>query len=788
MKNIRKGFNTLRVRMHRVSLVLLISVKLGNALVFAQTAWIPEGPTGNFGSNSQPNVNGRIRSIQILPAGNDYYVYVGASSGGIWRALGSNGPVWSSLGDGLPNPAVGAFAVHPDNPDNILVGTGDWGRYAGIGMFSTMNAGQTWTKEKLPVSPHYFFQICYLPGNSNVILAASDDGLLRWEAGPGIFGAWNVVLTGRISDLVIHPTNPNILYCCHATSAAGNDGGVYRSDDAGKTWRLITAPYAPAGQISNSRIAICRKQPNILAFAFEWSGTIKGIRKSTDGGGTWTTIDCNGCLGYPNDFGGQAWHALAIAIKPDNPDWMYVGANELWRTIDGGHDWKNWWDWNPSKSAHPHQDYSQLYFSPSSGDNDMWECNDGGVYRYPVDGTIASSWNGDWMTGLRVVQVADMDAKLDFRVIGLQDDGVVSWQYGAKYTGYIGYRCCDVYNVVITNADDPTFFYSMDGSVTKQKYLGQTTPVSNQSQPLYNNEHGHLVYDRFTDKIYTLTGDGASIVSQWVATAGTDWNAEVQLPNKVSALSGNYLSGQILFVWGDQPGLLTVLGKNSGSWTVTRSSWIGGIIRGRNYSIQSVFSSTERPGECWAGLSNSGGTQSPGGSALVMHTTDNWQTWNELGGLPNKADANPGQVTAISVMPFNPRIIFVGTDVGVFWSQDGGVNWLPLQTGLPRVQCTGLLYIIDPTHVGNDKLVVSTFGRGLYECTFARQGIVYVNPRLRGLGDGTFEHPYFDFDTGFSKTPDGGILALHGDVYSVPQILNKPMTIHSYESTVKLTR
>jgi hypothetical protein len=221
---------------------------------------------------------------------------------------------------------------------------------------------------------------------------------------------------------------------------------------------------------------------------------------------------------------------------------------------------------------------------------------------------------------------------------------------------------------------------------------------------------------------------------------------------------------------------------------MTRSSWIGGVILGTNYNIQTVFSSTERPGECWAGLSSTSGTESPGGSTLILHTTDNWQTWNALSRLPTNADADPGQAPAIAVMPFNSRTIFVGTDVGVYWSQDVGSTWQAMQNGLPRVYCQQLRYLIDPTHAGNDKLVVSSFGRGLYECSLPRQGIVYVYPGLTGFENGTFEHPYFTFDKGFAETPNGGILALHGDTYIVPQILKKPMTIQSYESTVKLTR
>jgi hypothetical protein len=182
-----------------------------------------------------------------------------------------------------------------------------------------------------------------------------------------------------------------------------------------------------------------------------------------------------------------------------------------------------------------------------------------------------------------------------------------------------------------------------------------------------------------------------------------------------------------------------------------------------------------------------GGTESPGGTPKILHTTDGWQTWTELSRLPSEA----GQVVVMVATPFDSAQIFVGTDVGVYWTQDGRATWQPLQTGLPRVYCTGLRYLVDPTHNGNDKLVVSTFGRGLYERSIPAPGIVYVDQRFidpNFLGDGTFEHPFWLLALGLSATPVGGILALHGDVYSAPMILNKPMTIHAYESTTQLGR
>ena len=119
---------------------------------------------------------------------------------------------------------------------------------------------------------------------------------------------------------------------------------------------------------------------------------------------------------------------------------------------------------------------------------------------------------------------------------------------------------------------------------------------------------------------------------------------------------------------------------------------------------------------------------------------------------------------------------------------------MPFQSGLPLVLCTDLRYIVDRTRAGNDKLVVSTFGRGLYERTIKHQPLVYVDLWSTGFEDGTFTHPYNIFDEGFNAVPIRGMLALrgmpfpNGMIYTVPATITKPLTINAYDLPVLLNR
>lgn len=732
------------------------------------TDWIPIGPTGNLNNNSQQEI-GRIRTIHIQSIGSDYYIYVGGSSGGLWRARGSAGPVWTSLGDRLPNPAVSAIAVHPNNPDEILVGTGDYQRYKGAGMFHTTDAGQTWTKVSLPVSPEpeAFFKIYYLPGNPNIILVASSVGLFRSES--GVDGRWITPFNSLVSDLIIHPTDPNIQYCCRQT-INGVRGGIYKSIDAGRTWEPIFTTGAPANAFGQGRIAICRSAPDNIVFMYDWENHFQGIKRSTDGGIIWT--DITGGL-RSSSAANTIGNNLAIAIRPNNPNEIYIGMVALWKSTVGG----TTWDVVDQNLIQKHFDQTQIYFSPVTGDNVAWFCNDGGVYRWIVGTGNSNSWNGNASTGLRVTQIYQLDAQRDFRVAAFQDVGIAgSINMGSSWTPF---RSGDGDEVEITDDMDmvQTFWHIGGLSVVPPTWRVFRQPFSGPGQysgSLGTESYRKLFFDQFSNRIYSVNTDGSPFHVVSSPTPGTlAWREEHVLSNRAKFMAGSYLNGNALFAWDENSNALTVLQRAGTSWSPSRVSFAA------NTKITTVFASTEQPGESWAGL----GSITPG-TPRILHTTDFWQTSTNITGTLS----NVGAVNAIVVRPFNSKEIFVGTDVGMFWTQNGGASWEPFQSGLPLVRCTDLRYIVDRTRGGNDKLVVSTFGRGLYERTITRPPLVYVDPRNTSIEDGTYEHPFNTFNEGLNATPNNGILALHGNIYAVPAVLNRPMTINAYESPAQLRR
>jgi photosystem II stability/assembly factor-like uncharacterized protein len=734
--------------------------------------WTPIGPKGGFDGGSA----GRICSIQVQPFGGGHYVYIGASGGGLWRANGVVGPVWQSLGENLPNSAVGAIAVHPLNPDDILVGTGDYLVYQGNGLYHTTNAGQAWTKVNLPCEPTYCFRILYRSGNLDVILAATDCGLFRSASGPN--GPWTTTLSGFISDLVIHPANPDIQFCAKNTSPGSGmfDGGIYKSVDGGRTWNfLITGTAAYAFDLA--RIAICRDQPNVVAFVNQSGGGItddgsSGVHLSGDGGANWNNIT--------HGIGFTTYNrALAIAIRPDNPSVIVVGANDIARSVDGGQTWEE--PRTPgSDRIKGHQDQTQFYFSFVTGDNFMWECNDGGVFKVDLDSSTFESWNGTAAGNLSIATIADMDARGAVRGIGNQDDGAAYTPDAGSSWDSFG-TCCDVYSVAITDTPEPAFWY-----VPAQQFggLGQVWKhvLSSASYNVgeANISFNRLVFDPFSSRVFSLateTNRSLSLVSR-PTTGAPPWIRELMnLSPKIGGIAGNPLNGRSLYLWQNEPpGVVTVLTKSGASWNQTPPVTIGGGPNGLQIGI--MVASPDRPRECWAGLSTQYGQRQLGGYPLILHTTDDWQTSNSLSRLPLRA----GQVTGIAVTPLNTRQIFVATDVGVFSTQDGGLTWQPFQAGLPQsVYCTGIKYVERSTPAGDDTLVLATWGRGMYETLPLRHGVVYVDKRNSGTENGTIRHPFNSLIEGINATPEGGTMALNGATIYQSTGFTKPMTITAYE-------
>ena len=256
------------------------------------------GPEGN-----------RAIAIAGVP-GNPMINYIGAASGGLWKTT-DGGISWNSIFDDQDVSSVGSLAIAPSNPDIIWVGTGETfvirpAHAMGDGIYKSIDAGKTW----------------------------KNMGLIK---------------TGRIGRVIIHPTNPDIVYAAALGHTFGpqQERGIYKTIDGGKSWKRILFIDENTGA---SEIAMDTKNPDNLLVGM-WSihintwglnsgGSGGGIYRSKDGGNTWEAMKNNGLPGGDNNPVGKT----AVAISASNPNIVYalfeIDSPALYRSEDFGDTWK----------------------------------------------------------------------------------------------------------------------------------------------------------------------------------------------------------------------------------------------------------------------------------------------------------------------------------------------------------------------------------------------------------------------------------------------------------------
>jgi hypothetical protein len=309
-----------------------------------------------------PAEGGRISAITGVP-GDARVWYLGAASGGVWKSIDS-GATFRPVSDSMPVQAIGALAVAPSKPSIVWAGTGEaWAirdaDLMGDGVYKSSDSGATWQHMGL------------------------DE-------------------TGRIARIIVHPTNPNVVYVCALGRATGeqSEHGVYKTTDGGKTWKLT---LMLGGNYGCSGLTIDERNPQVL-FAGMWhvimhtwamySGTHDakdGVYVSRDGGDTWKQVLDPG---LPQPPIGK----VDVAVAPSNSKRVYAliqtaDQGSVWRSDDGGIKWKvvNYQRQLIGRAGY----YIHLQVSPSNPDeillanSSFFQSKDGGKSFVEVP------WGGD---------------------------------------------------------------------------------------------------------------------------------------------------------------------------------------------------------------------------------------------------------------------------------------------------------------------------------------------------------------------------------------------------------
>jgi hypothetical protein len=647
-----------------------------NRVGFAPRAsWFCLGPV---------NVAGRCNDIEFHPTNPDI-VYVGSASGGVWKST-DGGDTWTPITDDLPALGVGAVLVLPWSPDVVLLGTGEgtWnmGRVGGVGVLKSTDAGASWNPTGLsyPIMGivGHGFHVMEANPLTGTILAGATDGLWRsTDEGE----TWTQVKEGGdYYDVKWKPGDANRVYTVKGRDDVGNNVKV--STDDGLTWAKAGSGQPASMQIGKSKLAVTPAAPTTVYVLYSTrEGATTGLYGSTDDGATWEVR----CGSSSNLVGGQGWYNLVLAADPDDAERLIAGGVYLHVSTNGGVDFTETGEGNIlGEETMLHVDHHALTYEPGSTTN-VWVATDGGVWRSTDDGETWSSQREGLVT-YQFYDICVAQSDTDFLMGGTQDNGVPGRESVNTWfpsTLIADGMVCNIdptaASVVYAEWQFGNQVKSLDGGQTWFEIMngiqgGGTwvTPVDeDRNQP---------------DHLYTMTGQGIYRTTQ----GGDLW--ENVAPHTAVWISISPVDGDV--VWTLNGGGVQLTTDDGDSWT---SAAAYGFATGSPTKILAHPTSASTAFVTFSGYDE--------GLAHVVLTTDAGASWEDVTG-----DFPDEPVNAIVVDPQSPTHWYIGTDVGVWASTNGGTNWIPYEVALPNAVVVDL-EIRDSAR----KLVAGTHGRGAWE-------------------------------------------------------------------------
>ena len=643
--------------------------------------WQPIGPV-NVPFASYGFGIGRVNVIAFHPT-DTFTMWAGAPSGGLWKTV-DGGNNWTTNTDFLSNLGISDIAINPHNPDEMYIATGD--RNAGdtesFGVLKSVDGGQNWDLTGLVFS---------LPGNArvyrllmdtaqtDVLFAATSSGIYKTVDG-GL--NWEQKTSTSTRDLEFAGGSNQILL-------AVEGGTVLKTTDGGDTWSP-SGTGIPNDNVGRVNLAVSPSDPSVayLVMANQESG-FRGVCRTEDTGDNWTLMsESPNILGYSADGsepGGQGWYDLDITVDPENPQVIWVGGINVWRSINGGTTWFLAGHWTGDGGMPAiHADQHFLAFHPLT--QKLWIGNDGGVW---------TDVNGIWFIKSNKMSITQYyrfgTSKLTAQrvIAGSQDNGTHFRNTG----GWVGVYGGDGMESMIDHTE-PNIVYA----TIYYGRLFRSEDAGGIFQEVSPGDEGAWVTPFFMDP-----QDPQSIYSGFDRV-------------KVSYDRGGswFYASPVLTNSGD-PYLLNISVPETDPSTVYVARRRA-IYKGVDFAADWINISTGLPTSSSIGISYV--ATDPFNAQIVYVTLSGYssgnkvfkssnggQTWQNItGNLPNIA------VFCIEPERSANRGLYVGTEFGVFFKDETMTDWAPYGTDFPNVQVTEL-EITD----ANGKLRACTYGRGVWE-------------------------------------------------------------------------
>jgi photosystem II stability/assembly factor-like uncharacterized protein len=656
---------------------------------FIGPRWIPEGQTYGSGPGASPPVSGRVTAIGIDPS-DPLHLLVGSAGGGIWESA-DRGGTWAPRTDDQPILGIGALSFDPSDPRRVYAGTGEGNtlEVPGVGILGSRDGGATW--RVLPTQAFtgaFFYDLVVDPAEAKRLFAATNTGAFRSDDRGRTWTRIRAVLTW---DLSLHAgssqgaAQSEVLVACQ--------DGLYRSVNYGETWRKVALPGSPARfPLFLGRLAVAHAPSDgDVAYAFAALRTDVWLWRRDGAGGPFSAVPLPP-LDPPDHEPGsgvsQAWYDWCLAVDPQDPDTVYLGAIDVFRGQRSPAGKWSWTDLSSRRSGDSiHPDQHVLAFDPTQ-QRVLYVGSDGGIFRSPDGGDSWQSLN----KGLGITEfeyLAQNPSSGTWMMGGTQDNGTLRyrrdqiWDQVAQGDG----GDCGV------NASSPRICYHSYYGMAMERSRSAGDPRSwRDATPTVPWEYEALFYPPLEVEGSTVARAGTSVLIS--DDEGTTW-VQVRLPKKAGALASamTFASPTRLLVGRSKDGRIFRLDRDGGGWGLATT-----LATPREGYVSDLCADATTPDQYWATYSDLGGGH-------VYLSRDGGASWRDV--TANLPDV---PVHAVLADPTDPATVWIASEIGVFRTTTAGRSWSLFGEGLPHALAVDLLL-----HPARRVLRVGTRSRGVWE-------------------------------------------------------------------------
>jgi photosystem II stability/assembly factor-like uncharacterized protein len=719
-------------------------------------------------------MSGRVSDMAVVDTAPEK-IYVGAAGGGVWKST-NGGVTFTPIFDDYPQ-SIGAIEIDQARPDTVWVGTGEpWTRNSvsvGEGLFRTTDAGKTWSKVGLD-STERISMIAIHPKNPATVFVAAPGPLFADSDHRGLYrttdfgSTWTKVLAGDArtgcTDVIIDPKNPKNMLAAmwsfrrtpYSFSSGGPTGGIYRSTDGGVRWTRVQKGL-PEGDVGRIAIAMSPRDPKLVFASVEAKES--GLYVSTDGGVSWTRR----YVGSAVDI--RPFYFSRLVCDPNNKDVLYKHGVNLFRSDDAGVSFG-------TVATAAHSDHHAVWIDPANSDH-LLIGTDGGVYESFDRGKSVRFFGNLPLGQFYHVTVDDQDP---YRVYGgLQDNS--SWYGPSRKPGGIANGDWNVvgggdgFHVAVDRGNpDMVFWESQGGNVVRTNTkTGQSKTVApkpddgstklryNWNSPIIRGWKPGVIYvgsqyvHRSTNLGETwarispdLTTNDSTKLSQLESGGLTVDNSSAENHCTVFTIAESPRTESIIWA-GTDDGNLQVTADGGATWRNVVNA-VPGLPK--NTWVSCVEPSAHRDSTCYVTFD---GHMTGDMATYAYVTTDLGSTWKSV-----TTPTIKGYAHVIRQDPRSASSLYLGTESGLFLSNNGGTSWVHFRNKLPMVAVRDLAI-----QEREQELVVATHGRGLYiidnldvlrqfDATPVQSDIMVIPPRPFPRTYGNSGNRWFGGDGEFS--------------------------------------